>query len=699
MRFISSTDLKKIINEAVANLMKEDSTPGAGGLGGGLLGGGLGNPNKGGGSKLGGGLGNPKLGGGLGNPKLGGGLGNPGGKFSGTSNLVGNQANGKQFNTEGGELKDGSHLPKVLNARFEKWHEEENPNRDNATNDDEILKVDIGYIFPQHSEYLKSEWEQKYSDIFTPQWFGYGKNYMEFRVKPDKEQDFINIVPDIFDDIAKLSGVNPKFYKKKGWTMVPSGKNGIYHTELFKDKVAETIDYITKAPSKYEMEKRDFNVASTWKELLSNLEDRETLNKMQGIAGMVYSTQSASLSGGNPYDKKGRRVGHVLSVENKIEVFAQDPNAEVVTQEWVWRDMYNRKIVDKSKTIIITKPTSRKPRDPQAFDKACIRCNYGGANDFYDQQKRGELSLPQIWAVRAEYNKLNPADTFFGSIIVYDVKNTELMTDENGNPLPDKFNTEVNLSNNLLGIPNAATDVADQQLAQSLGKQFVKGEMQELTDDEVKEIGATIRAIASRDANTAIDTGNIGDDIVSNCYALAKLKARNINFSKPEFEEAYCQAFSCSVAATYGFQSPKGAQYLRQCLANRGNTDKELSTMIQMFFAYYKKFIAEVNYDLAKKAKAMKQGGSKLSTPVSNIRPMKKAVEEDGANAEQGVDIKPVPPLSPEQLSNVLGIPAEMLTGEYGAQEEVQDEVQDDTQTNQQIQESFFNMLDRIELI
>ncbi|MBP5722224.1 MAG: hypothetical protein J6X18_01380, partial [Bacteroidales bacterium] len=436
MKAINSEFLRKAINEAVKQIMVED------GLGGGLgksggLGGGLG---KSGG--LGGGLGKQGLG--------GGGLGKQG--FSGTANLVRNAASGKQFSTEGGVLKNGMHLPKVLNARFDKWHEEENPNRDTATNEDEILKVYIGYIFPQHTEYLVEKWKNDYPDVFTPQWVGYGKNYMEFRVKPDMEQEFINIVPKIFDDIAALSGVNPKFYKKKGWTMQPTPKQNVYATDKFQDKVAETIDYITKAPSKYEQERRDINIASTWKELLLNMEDPNTLRRLQGIGGMVYSTSSATLSGGaadqggNPYDNRGRKVGHVISFENKQEVFSQDPNATFVTQEWVWRDFFNRKVVDRNKTIIITKPTTRKPRDPNSFEKACIKCNYGGAADFYDQKKRGELSQSQIWAVMAEYNKLNPADTLFGPVIVYDVANTEVMTDENGNPMTDKFNDEVNLA-------------------------------------------------------------------------------------------------------------------------------------------------------------------------------------------------------------------------------------------------------------
>lgn len=683
MKVINRQQLRNLINEAVFQMMNEDGNLG-GGLGSGL-GGGLGKPSGG----LGGGLGKPTGG-------LGGGLGKPaGGKFSGTSNLVGNNASVKQFSTEGGILKNGEHLPKVLNARFEKWHEAENPNRDTATNDDEILKVDIGYIYPQHVEYLKSLWEQNYADVFTPEWIGRGKDYMEFRVKPDKEQDFINAVPQIFNDIASLSEVDPKFYKKKGWDLRKTPKKCVYKTDAFDDKVAETIDYVTKAPSKYEMERRDFNIATTWKELLTHMEDSSTLKKLQGIGGMVYSTQSATLSGsnqapdaGNPYDKRGRKVGHVISYLNKIEISFQDPNAEFVTQEWVWRDMYNRRIIDKSKTIIITKPTTRKPRNPQAFEKACIMCNYGSANDFYDQKKRGELSLPQIWAVQAQYNKLNPADTMFGPVIVYDVKNTELMTDENGNPLPDKFNDEVNLSNNILGIPNAVTDAADQQLAQQLGQRFVQGEMQELTDDELSEINNTIAAKASMEAGTSQRTGNIGDDIVSNCYRLAKVKAAGITFSKDEYEEAYCQAFACAVAATYGFPSQKGAKYLSACLSNKGNTDKELSTMIQLFFAYYKRFVSEINYELAKKAKVMKKSGAKLSAPVSNIQ---KVVEEDGVDMAQTAEFKPVQPLTPAQLSGVLGVPAEMFTGEY--------EAQNDGMTNQQLQESFFGLLDRIELV
>lgn len=675
MKSIGNDYLKKVINEAVKGMLKED-----GGLGGPGLGGpGLGGP----------GLGGPGLGGpGLGGPGLGGpGLGAPAGGFKGTSSLVGNTQG--STSTEGGKMADGTHLPKVLNARFEKWHEDENPNRDTATNDDEILKVDIGYIYPMHQEYLRNEWEQKYKDIFTAQWFGYGKDYMEFRVKPDKEQEFINVLSDVFNDIADLDGVQPKFYPKKGWVLKPAGQQFKYSLKLFNDKVKETIDYILKAPSKYELDRREINIAKTWKELFSTMNNKETLRKLQGIGGAVYSTVSSSLS-----DKKGRLVGHVLSYSNKEEVWSQDQNATFVTQEWVWRDKFNRRVVDRTRTIVITKPTTRKPRDPKAFDKACVRCGYGSAADFYSQEKNGDLSQSQIWAVRAEYNKINPADTFFGNVIVYDVANTELMKDANGNPLPDVFNDEPGLSDNRVGAPNAAADMADQQLAQSTGQQFVQGQVKPYTDDEVEEASEIIAASVHAQTGTAVSrTNDPSNDIVTNAYKLAEFLSMNESFSKDEFRWAYCEAFASAVAATFGFQTNIGANYLQKVLNYRG-VDKELSTMLVMFFGAYKKFMSDVNHQLMSKStqSKLKKSGKQISVPVPSVQ--KAAVEEDAIDPTQDTNFKPIEPLTPEELSEVLGVPAELFTGEVGGYENAEA-----VQTDQQIQESFFKLLDRIELI
>ncbi len=637
MKRISDDNLKKIINESLEEVMTEGPTP----LGSG-----------------------PKP---LGNgPKpLGGGPKPLGGNLKPQAPAGGNDK------VEGGKMKDGSFLPSVEDVYYEKWWEENNPNAGNATNEDEVLKAKVGFIFPVHREYLQKKWENDYADTFATFW-DTRSGVMKFVVNPGKEKDFISDIPAIFNDIASLNGVYPKFGAKQGWKLNPVKGQFNYSVNLFPKIEQQFKDYIAKAPSKADLQQREANIAATWKELLMNMQNPTTLQKLQNIAGAVYSTTSASLSS-DVKGKGGFDAGHQISYQNKIEVFSQDPNATFVTQEFVWRDLYNRQIIDPNRKILITKPTSRKPRDQKAFERACIECGYSGAEEFAKRKKAGNISTQELWAVQSKYNMLNPGDTQFGRVVVYDVANTELMKDANGNPMEDVFNNEMGLIDNIKGIPNDKAISADKQLAQQTGQQFVQGQMAGPTDEELEKINSIITAIVSQKTGTvASTTGNIGDDIVDNAYHYAKYLAGSINFSKPEYKEAYCQAFSSAVAATYGFPTPKGAQYLRQVLSNRG-VDSELSTMINLFFSEYRSFVVEVNTQLMKERKKMK----KVSAPVSNVQPV---VEEEVSEGFDG-GFTPIQPLSAEQLSTVLGIPVELFNGQ------------------QKMEESFFNMLERMDKV
>lgn len=659
MKQIDANFLEKAINEAI-----EEATP----LGGGNSPKPLG---QGGPKPLG--QGGPKpLGGGKGPKPLGGGSAQA--------------ANSQQ---QGGKRADGTFAPSVEYAYYEKWWEDENPNKSDATDEDEVLKVGIGHIFDQHINYLLDKWNRDYSNILTAQGIRNKAKedtgrHIQLRIKPGEEKNFMAIIPELSKDIASLSETSGKILKKTG-ALQQTPKVCKYDLPFFPRFEQILKDYISKAPSKADTGRMEANIAKTWKELLQNMKDPATLQKIQGIGGMIYSTTSTSLTNGDVRGKGGIDAGHQLSMQNRIEVFSQDPNATFVTQEFVWRDYFNREIVDPSQTIIITKPTSRKPKDSNAFEQACIRCGFSGAAEFADRQKKGEISTQQLWAVRAAYNKLNPADTYFSKIIVYDVANTRVMLDSNGNPMEDKFNTEMGLVDNLKGIPNQNTLAADQTLAQQTGQNFIQGQMTGKTDDEMAEIGKIIEAMTMVKAGTvAGKSGNLGDDIVSNCYLYAKMLANGINFSKDEYTEAFCQSFACAVAATYGIESPKGADYLRRVLANRG-VDKELATMINLFFTDYKAFIVEINRQLQMAAKRMKKSGAKVSQAIPNVQSQQTVNEEENMDTS----ITPVQPLTADELSKVLGIPAELMTGEY--------EVQEDTPGQKEIRESFYSFMDRMD--
>jgi len=606
-------------------------------------------------------------------------------------------AAGQPAQDEDGKMKDGTYVPKVTYAYYEKWWEDENPNVQNGgkpEDDEEVLKVGLDYVFPQHQMPLIEKWNQEYPDIMTVQkiWNrvkGDTAAHIQFRIKPGKENDFLGIIDNLYNDIASLDGTAPVKDKATGDWKYPVPKKGVgkYSLNLFDKSKIKMADYVKKAPSKAEIEQIDFKAADTWRELLSNMQDKDTLKALSSIGGVVYTTTMTA---------KGIQEGNQISDRNKIEILRQRPDFAqraaagekiFVTQAWYWRDHFNREIVDPSQKIVITKPTSRKPADKAAFEKAVLKCGWTSVDEFKQKEKSGDISSQERWAVYAMYNKLNPADTHFGPVIVYEYANTQLIPGK-----PDVFNDERGLADNIYNIPNDAAIRDNGAVVQQTDNGPAPGQAR--SDQELEEVSKIVASIVyNKTKSSVVDTGNPGDDVVDNVYKYAEFLALNINFAKPQYKEAYCQSLASAVAATLGFPTIKGASYLKQVLSNRG-ADMELKTMILLFMRKYQELMFEINEQWRKSVNKLKKAG-RIQAPAQ--AKAVGGVNEEGIGGEAtGTD--EFKPLSIEQLGDVLGVPLEQIVnGEMDTENGY--EVADAPQSTQSIQESFFNLLDRIELL
>lgn len=690
MNFVSNEDLRKIINEAVNSVLKEAGAPG-GGMAGPIPGGGMAGPRPGGGMagpRPGGGMAGPKPGGGMAGPRPGGGMAAP--KPGGSANNAAASPTDDTQEEEGGKMKDGTYVPKCEYAYYEKWWEPENPTVEKGetpSEDDEVLKIGLNYIYPQHMEPLITKWNANYSDIFTAQKMWNKKKgdtaaYIQIRVKPGKEQDFVNLTKTLYDDIASLSETDGKTIDKKTGNLKITKNKAKYSTNVFEKSRIYLVDLVKKAPSKADMNRIELKAADSWRELLSNMNDPKTLNALSTIGGVVYTTSLNT-------DKK---QGHVLTDRNKIQIISQRPDIAVraqngerifVTQEWVWRKYFNREIVDPSQKMTIIKPTSHKPSNPQAFEKACQNCGYASVDEFKAATKN---SQHKRWAVYAEYNKINPADTLFGPVVVYEYANTQLIPGK-----PDLFNDEEGLADNIYNVPNDASIRANgiQQAPDASQQPAAKTR----SDEELEEISNLVADIIhSHTQSSVVRTGNPGDDIAENVYKYGQYLSINIGFAKPEYREAYCQSLAAAVAATLGFPTIKGANYLRKVLSNRG-ADMELKTMLILFIRKYQELMLEINEEWKSKVSSLRKSGKFANSPT-----YKKVVEEDGNINAQSADANPIGVLSVNQLSNVLGVPIEKIINDGNTDNEGYENVDPEIKANE-LQESFFRMLDRIELI
>ncbi len=538
----------------------------------------------------------------------------------------------------------------------------------------EHLVVGLGYIYDSHHSILMNEWQKKYGQIFLTRRVANdgdktanGSNVpsiLELHVNPGKEGEFEQIVPDIVQSIAD----------KSGKTLKMGVKSGTYDVQKMQNLGQYIIDQIASAPSKADMEKAKERCVDTWMDLLNKMEDPATMKKLSKIAGTVYNVQSPSIKASN--------AGHQLSTGNKMEVYSQLPNATFVTQEWTWNNIFNRDVVDKSQFALIFKPKTKKPSDLVAFNKAAQLCGYADYDDFKSKKRKKQLSQQQVFAVQAQYNLLNPNSTDFIAVKVYDVSNTQLKQG-----MPDVFATEIGFEDNLQGIPNAAAQAADAQLAADAGKQYNPGQLVTKTEDEVYEIKTIIFALCSQAGVSVNSVGNVGDDIVHACYKYAEIiLAPKFGKIKPEYVQAFCHGFASAIAATYGFASNKGAAFLKQVMANR-KQETALRTVVNEFFMDYKKFILTINRELLKSHQKMRKAGLKVSTPA------KAAVEE--ADMSMGQQPNLPQPMSFNEFAQYMGLG-------YGMQAmEEEDEYMDidTTPTQEQVMESFYNLLDKMELL
>ena len=684
MRYLNSADFKKIIQESINEMFNEAMPAGLGGS----------KPAELGGSKPAG-LGGSKPAG-LGGSKPAG---------LGGSNPTSQQANTATRVDVSKKPKD-QWTPKVIYSYYEDDWESKTSGQTNA-DVDEVLKIGIEYIWNQHQEYLEKLWAQKYSDIFSSRHYrqtGAEKgesNVLEIIVKSGKEEDFKKIVPDLVKDIESLNKIQPKRSVKGGVesyrtdTQNPALK---YWLPWFPEFTKILVDCVNKSPNKNDINDINDRMANTWMELLSKLNDSETLDKMRGIKGILLNSmqktsqkvKAKDASNADTFGVGGFSAGHQLSPNNQIEVFMQDQNATFVTQEWVWRDYFNRTIIDPSKKLIIQKADSRKPSDPEAFERACVRCGYASSQEFKTRKHRGELSKSQIWAVEALYNLINTADTFFHPVIVYDVSNTQVMPGAE-----DIFNTRPGLINNLRNAaPNAAAIAAGYTPAQTKTPQ---GASSDMSDEQLNAIEQTLRALIISSGGTipsSVNGNDVGNDIAILGYEYGAMLLNTgkvaVNFGKTEMEEAFKMCFSACIAATYGFPTAEGANYLSRVLSNRGK-DTDAKSMILLFISKYKELVQLININLIKMSRKLK----KATVQQQPQQQMSNVVEENSinGNVDGENEIKPVPPLTTDQILSVIGVDKSILSNEP-ENEYVE---QNDTVSNSALQESFFKFLDKME--
>lgn len=471
-------------------------------------------------------------------------------------------------------------------------------------NGDELLTVRIAHIHVQHMKTVIAELNKKYPNILAAKdasllvrqsskarAAGVTPNLIDITIFNGKEQDFENILPNIAYYIATLSGT----------------KNGYYTRQSIEKLPASIKGKISAAPTKRDFELAEERIINNVEQLLQKLQDPENL-KVMGLTGsgkLIGSSASlAALS-----IKNAESTGWRLSNRNQMLIKAQLPNATFVTNEWTWNNLFNREVIDKSQFALATKSDTKKKKNLSALNQATGKLGYYDPSnpsiqpiDIYNaKRKSGNLSTQQIAAVNFLSNMLNPDKTNFITEKVYDVANTKLMKDANGNPLRDIWNEEIGYADNLQGLPNAAAQKADIDIAKANGEEYQKVQVVPYTNDELPDILDAFQDIykAQVGRNPVINNGSMGDKIAGVAYQYANdYICPNFNIQKGDLKTAICNAFAMYFAAVYGFhvqsyaagfsellQKAKGdenyTKVFKQIMLEAGNVSNKISKKLQ----------------------------------------------------------------------------------------------------------------------
>lgn len=536
-----------------------------------------------------------------------------------------------------------------------------------------VLNLQLICIWAQHRTKLLNEWNSKYSNIFSVTSSmanasdDDGKNApLDIKVIPGKEAEFEQIVPSLVNDVVSQSGQGGGFYKHDA-------------AQTFEKSI---IGRINEAPTKDDMEKAESRKIDNFQSLLSRLNDPAVLKQIGLIGGSVTINPSASLIA------QGNAAGWRLSSRNQIEVYMQLPNATFVTNEWTWENVFNRKVIDRSQFALVMKPKNNKIKDISSWNRAAAYFGYKDKSNpnkqaydvFRELKKAKKLSQSQTFAVMALANIYNPQSPDFIQQKVFDVSNTQLISG-----MPDVWNEQVGYADNLKGLPNQKAMDLDVQMAQDNGTDYQPTQVVPRSLDEITEIINIFRAICARDCGTAPNqvNGGLGDQIAHYAEFYARhFIIPNKNIVKGPCQDAVAIGLGLALAATYGFNVQSYSSRMSQLL-HTTSKDRDLNFAMGVCFKEYEDIVGEINTELLKASHKMVKAGQK----TAKTQPMQQVVEEDAMSSESLPQ-----PMNFEQFSEVLGLnDMEQIPTEY--------EDAETAPSQEQMMESFFRMLDKIEIL
>lgn len=378
--------------------------------------------------------------------------------------------------------------------------------------------------------------------IFSIQ-LDYNKNIW-LKIKKDKINEFLGII-----DSFKLFLLNTNNYK-----------------EEFVDTFIEKLRlYIETTPNIEEETENERKIATTWKELLKQLEDPELRKKF-----LIFQTT---------YTCQHSIPDAVLSRSNVAEVLNADPQATFVTNAHCWLRDFNRRVLPNAPFVIINRienSINRKliDKDPKVIEN--------GGWDNVRKNSRGAAYGDAFSAIKRANRQTS--NHYYRREKVYDVRYTVPI-----DPNKDPFMDIPNLLNNLTGeINDAAKEYFQQKDAEVGVKKDYDAKKEGLVDNELEMYKEFILKKCKYKNINISDVGDINDVIYKGIYEYCYKVAEDYNFLHPKNKEIFASAVAISVASTMNIQS-KNIPRAFQVFSSLNKEDAE--KIIMSTFRVYKSLV------------------------------------------------------------------------------------------------------------
>lgn len=336
-----------------------------------------------------------------------------------------------------------------------------------------------------------------------------------------------------------------------------------------------------------------------------------------------------------------REYGSKLSRNNIQEILSQNPNATFVTNAVTWRDVFKHSINPGATPIIINKAENRTYTKQELDAAARVK----GFSSYKDAMVKTGNSTQTKHLIQGTANKMRTTPPTFYKEKVYDVADTTPL-----DPMNDPWINAVGLANNIVGLLNEPAKKVEADILAAQGKQMPQAKSG-ANDTDYSNIKAEILKMCQEKKLNVYDRGNDAETIAEAVYTLAINEAPKYNILKPDNQRKFASAVVASICAVFNIPSSIASAYF----SGHSTVSKEEALDI---------------YDIYKT----------LSNRMSN------SMLAEGIHG--GV-------MSPDEFMGVLNSVGIQVMDEQPLDEE--EEIIVDDYTPEQIQESFFNLFNKME--